>query len=449
MEAAARHRQTISIGTSGAAWRVALGVVVVCAVVCGYFAVKWCAASVFAENAINLEVAQTAVALSPSDPRTQYAVGRYFEKQSSQTATGDYGVEYFTRAVALSPFDYRLWLRLAAAREQARDFAASERAFRRAIELAPAYYAPHWEYGNFLLRRNRTDEAFAELRRAAETDPRVLQQLFNIALRTFDEDFNRAADAIAANSTASRFQLIDLLNARQKFAEARRLWSQINPNELNAADKQTARDVGTRLLGALYDAKQFTSAFEIYTQLYNGDTGLAGGKNNVDRIAPAQFINGGFEQDVAVGLTATRFGWYIVAQPQAQIYVDANTRHEGARSLGINFNAPREFTFPSVMQAMIVRPGRTYQLEFYYRTHDLQTAATMFTEVIDASSNAVIAASSPISSDTQDWQKLTAEFRAPPNTQAVTVRLMRTACPATTCPIYGRVWFDDFRLLER
>ena len=44
----------------------------------------------------------------------------------------------------------------------------AEKAYRRAVEIAPDYTYPHWQIGNFYLRRNQSDEAFAELKKAAE-----------------------------------------------------------------------------------------------------------------------------------------------------------------------------------------------------------------------------------------------------------------------------------------
>jgi TolB-like protein/cytochrome c-type biogenesis protein CcmH/NrfG len=51
------------------------------------------------------------------------------------------------------------------------DFAASEREFKRAIELNPNYATAHQWYGEMLLNAGRFDEASAEFRRALELEP--------------------------------------------------------------------------------------------------------------------------------------------------------------------------------------------------------------------------------------------------------------------------------------
>ncbi|HEX6308666.1 MAG TPA: BTAD domain-containing putative transcriptional regulator [Longimicrobiales bacterium] len=60
------------------------------------------------------------------------------------------------------------------------DWSESEREFRRAIELEPAYSTAHQWYANFLTAMGRFDEAVAEMGRAMELDP--LSVIANAAL---------------------------------------------------------------------------------------------------------------------------------------------------------------------------------------------------------------------------------------------------------------------------
>ena len=56
------------------------------------------------------------------------------------------------------------------------------------MELAPAYAYPHWYLGNLYLRNGRYNEAFAELRRAAEADPELLPQQFSLSWEVYKND---------------------------------------------------------------------------------------------------------------------------------------------------------------------------------------------------------------------------------------------------------------------
>jgi len=88
----------------------------------------------------------------------------------------------------LSPYDYRFWMSLGTAHEQSGDPVKAELALKQAVALAPSYAYPHWFLGNLYLRNARYNEAFAELRRAAEADPDLLSQLFNLSWEIYNAD---------------------------------------------------------------------------------------------------------------------------------------------------------------------------------------------------------------------------------------------------------------------
>src|ERR1700752_5073404 len=74
------------------------------------------------------------------------------------------------RAVQLRPRDYFLWLLLGVTRDLNRDQEGAIQALTRAVSLSPFYARSRWLLGNLLLRANRTDEAFQQVRLAAGTD---------------------------------------------------------------------------------------------------------------------------------------------------------------------------------------------------------------------------------------------------------------------------------------
>lgn len=80
------------------------------------------------------------------------------------------------------------------------DWGASEREFKRAIELQPDYATAHQWYGEYLISMGRLDEAKAEMKRALEFDPVSLA--INVA-QGFPYYYNREyAEAIAAYKKA-------------------------------------------------------------------------------------------------------------------------------------------------------------------------------------------------------------------------------------------------------
>ena len=64
------------------------------------------------------------------------------------------------------------------------------------MKLAPSYAYPRWYLGNLLLRTERYDEGFAELRRASEANDQFATQLFNLAWQLNKDDFNALQSAV-------------------------------------------------------------------------------------------------------------------------------------------------------------------------------------------------------------------------------------------------------------
>jgi hypothetical protein len=55
-----------------------------------------------------------------------------------------------------------------------------------------------------------------------------------------------------------------------------------------------------------------------------------------------------------------------------------------------------------------------------------------------------LGATAPLAQGTQDWQPVSFEFTTGPKTEAVLVRIVRVYCAEGVCPIYGKIWYDDF-----
>ncbi|HYG80820.1 MAG TPA: hypothetical protein VD861_10550, partial [Pyrinomonadaceae bacterium] len=78
----------------------------------------------------------------------------------------------------------------------------------------------------------------------------------------------------------------------------------------------------------------------------------------------------------------------------------------------------------------------------------LKSGGTPLVEVLDgADGKTVLAATPPLENGTRDWERQTLEFKAPPSSEAVLIRVRRERCGAdAVCPIFGLVWYDDFNL---
>ncbi|HEU4593755.1 MAG TPA: hypothetical protein VFS10_01210 [Pyrinomonadaceae bacterium] len=404
-------------------------IVLAVAALCGaWYGLRWCVGATMAEWAQDLETAESATRLAPADPQSHLKVAR-LRRVSFEPEDLPEALRRYEQAAALAPNDYLIWTEMGRALGASGDSEGGVRALRRATELAPHYSLPRWHLGNALLRAGRTDEAFAELRLAAEADPALLAQVFNLAWQVYDQDMPRVIEAVGSSALA-RAQLTVVLVGRKRLDDALAVWS-----GLSAEEKQLHPGAGEALIRALYEQGQHRSALRALGE--QGTQGLA-----AERIA-----NGGFESDIGPP-GKQLFQWQVAnLPPGASVAIDSRSAHGGQRSLRLSFNAPSQIDFKSVSQLVVAEAATRYRLTFFVRTEELKSAASLYTEVLDATGEgAVLGASPTVPVGTQEWQPVTVEFTTGPRTQSVLVRLNRAGCADGVCPIFGKIWYDDFDL---
>ncbi|MBA2734788.1 MAG: tetratricopeptide repeat protein [Acidobacteria bacterium] len=415
--------------------RALLVVPVLLALLFSWYATRWYMGNFVAEFAPRmqegqLDAALAAMRLAPDDPWTHGAVASLKKGSLLPEELAD-AVHHYEEAVRLSPNDYRFWLELGRAREQSGDSAGGEKALRRAVELAPSYAYPRWHLGNLLLRAGRGEEAFAELRRASDAASTLRPQMFNVAWSLYGQNIDEIKRAVG-DSAATRAEFAIYLVGRARPDDALALWSSLQP-----AEKRAQREAGEAIMKSLLAQKRYRAAVSILSDL------------STEGASPkaAQFINGGFEEDINTSGTNV-FSWQIKSDPQAQIVIDGSTRHSGARSLRILFKVSSSLSFNNIAQLVSVEPSAQYRFECYVRAEDLKSAGTPAIEIVDATDGTtVLAVLPPIPVGTYDWQPVAINFKTPPQTEAVTVRIVRSTCSAdAVCPIFGMVWYDDFNL---
>ncbi|MDX6559936.1 MAG: hypothetical protein QOF72_2985 [Blastocatellia bacterium] len=399
-----------------------------------WFAVRWYVGNTIAEYAPDvteggLDMARMAVRWAPGDPLVHWRLGSLEEKVFSAENMAAAVSEYET-AVRLSPNDYRYWMEFGRALEASGDRDSSEKALRRAVELAPAYSHPRWQFGNLLLREGKFSEAFDELGYAAQADDEMRRPVFDLAMQVFDKDVNEVVKEACALPVA-RLQFVIYLIAAERIDDASRILSTIG-----AAERRSRPELNSELLESLTRKKQFRAVLGMMRE----------DQPNTDLPAPGQLWNGGFENDPALAGTNI-FSWTLESRGAVQTAVDSHG-HSGQKSLRIVFRAPRSLDKIPVSQTVAVEPGTQYRLECYVRTEDLISSSTPVLSVLDAVDSATLATSSPIPTGTNGWQRVSFDFTTNPKHDGIIVGFGRTPCSgdAQICPILGTVWYDDFNI---
>ena len=403
-----------------------------------YFVVRWYTGNTLAEyfnsSGNDMRVAEMARALAPGDPLTHWRMAQV-EQRRLPLDQQVQALDEYEKAVSLSPNDYRFWMSLGTASEQAGETAKAEQALRRAVELAPSYSYPRWYLGNLLLRNGRYDEAFAELRLASESDPELQPQQFNLIWEVYNSDL-AALQKSVGQSAKARAEFGMYLLGRQKYEDGLRMW-----DSLNADEKRANRQSGEAIVNNLIAAFRYHDAVRVWNDI----TG-----NEKFRAEIGRVFDGGFEDASSYGPEMV-FGWQVKAVQGLQIGIDERS-HGGANSLRLAFHVRTNIEDVNIVQLIPVAPNTEYDFEFYVATEKIETGSPPLVQIIDPTTNGVLVASPAAATGTSDWTRVGLSFKTADKTEAVMIKVVRPSCgtkEAPICPIFGSVWYDDFSLKRR
>jgi tetratricopeptide (TPR) repeat protein len=370
------------------------------------------------------DAADSAIRLTPSDPEAHLVRAVLLQADGKL----DGAILEYERAAALRPRDYVLWLELGLARDQAQDVDGAANALKNATRLAPFYAEPRWQLGNFLLRAGRPDEAFIEMRSAVESNPALLPQLIGLAWVAFDGDVRSAEQAIQPRAPASRLAWARFLAKRGKGEEAISIYRTVP--EISDDDRRL-------LVDQLLAVRQFEQAYEVWSR---GESKRPPGDG---------FTDPGFEGQIK--LDESGFGWRVAGDLQTlQVSADPERPYQGAVALRLDWHGGPPAASHVVSQLVLVEPNARYRLRFAARSEQLVSGGPPILTVTEGVDEARrLAESAPLPLDTSGWQVYALDFAAGNDTRAVSVALRRQGCSGGPCPIFGRLWLDDFSLLKR
>ncbi|MBK7706403.1 MAG: carbohydrate binding domain-containing protein [Acidobacteria bacterium] len=409
-----------------------MAAIIAVALLFGWFSIRWqignMLGSLTQPNAPNAAaIADFAYGLSPNDPMTNWLRASIFKEDFTNDGAA-LSVASFEDMVRNAPHDHRAWVELARGLEQAEQFERSEKAFRRAVELAPNYSYSHWHLANFYLRRGRETEAINEFRVAAETSSEYREQVLSIAWEYFDKDPKRLEE-LTGSKPEVRAGLAKFYAAKELAPESLRVWNSLTPEE-----KQAHQDIARIVTQALYEKRYFRSAASFVHQLAIEPQAKIG-----------EVQNGGFESPILEEAQKVYFNWKIVKLDKVEAKPDQFKKREGGRSLRISFNGFTGIEIKNVWQVVAVESSKRYRLRFWVRTENLKSAGTPLIEVVNANDDKIIATSAAFPTETNEWSEIKLEFSTPANAEGILLRLDRAYC-GDACPIVGTVWIDDVKL---
>lgn len=374
----------------------------------------------YAAQTSQIASANAAVSLGASNPDAHYVRATILESIDLSAAIAEYQQAAFAR-----PDDYVLWLSLARASELNGDTAGAIAAARQALPLAPAYAQPHYQLGNILLRAGQSNEAFKELRLAGGSNPTLMPGIIDLAWRVSGGNVQFVTRAIEPGTPAAYQALGYYFRQREEVGAAIAMY--LAAGNVSEQDRRS-------YLAELISAKRFKEAANLWKVARQ------------DGATPGGMVDPGFEQES--NLKDPGFGWRLGEKDTGfHLSLDTDKPRQGRSSLKIEFNGESDPSSPVISQLVLIDPGAHYQLHFAAKSEGLVSGGLPLVIVMDAGDNKVLGQSDKFPT-TDGWREYTISFEGGPSADAVRIELRRQPCSATPCPIFGRLWLDNF-LLQR
>jgi hypothetical protein len=393
------------------------------------------------ESLDDLPAVTKAVGLSPGDPRVQVLLGALLEASNVNRASGvnrasevsranntnndrAAAISRYQTAVALRPDDYLLRLQLARGQELAGDTAGAINSASVAVTLAPFYAQPHWQLGHMLVRAGRADGGFSELRLAGASDPKLLPAIVDLAWQLSGGKVDYVLAATEPH-TPDAYQA--LANFFMRHGETAAAIKMIEAGGAATAPERRA------YVAELITAGKFVEAHILW------------GRHPLDPDERPDLFDPGFEDEI--DLAEPGFGWRAsTADRLVALSLDSAAPKEGRASLRIDFSGAANAGAEVLSQLVLVESSTPYELKFALRTENLVSGGLPNLSIVDATNNKQLGQTGPLPQTTSGWQETTVNFTTGPATIAIRVSLGRQTCPAPQCPIFGKLWLDDFRL---
>ena len=373
----------------------------------------------YAAQTNQISLADSALKLGTSNPDIHHVRATILESIDLPGAIAEH-----RQAALARPDDYVLWLTLARACELSGDTNAAIAAAKQALPLAPDYAEPHYQLGNILLRAGQTDEAFKELRLAGVSNPTLMPGVIGLAWSVSRGNVQFVTNAIQPTTPAAYQMLAQFFGQRNEVDAAIAMYS---------AAGSDAYHYRRAYMHDLIAAKQFKAAAKLW----------AVGRESA--ALPGALIDPGFEKEG--DLTEPGFAWRLGDQPQGfHLTLDSFNPRQGNSSLKIEFDGASEPAAPVITQLVVVEPQTRYQLHLAVRSDGVVSGGLPLIMIIDADSRKILGQSEQFPKVTDGWRDYTIEFESEPAASAVQIALQRQACNSSPCPIFGRLWLDDFSL---
>jgi tetratricopeptide (TPR) repeat protein len=379
-----------------------------------------------------IEPADAAVRLAPRDPEAHYTRALTLVNLERLPEA----VAELQQATQLRPHHYYEWLDLGVTLDRLGDQAGAVAALGEAVRLAPSFAQPHWQLGNLIYRQGRFQEAFAEFRWGARSNPNLVEGMLDLAWAAADGDAGTVEGLIQPQTRRSHLELARYLARQGKGAEAAK-----QVREAGEPQDDGERTLLHQTISALLTAEQFPHAYSAWAATHSPAA------SNTEK-GPSQFLNGSFVDPIVQDDPG--FGWQLLPVPNVSAAIDPSGPSPATRSIRLQFSGDNALGNQLIYQLLLLEPGSRYSLSFVARAENLVSGGPPVILALSASGKTtkILGQSEPLSPGTTGWTTYKVDFSTDQDTSAVVIALRRLACDQSPCPIFGKLWLSGFSLAK-
>jgi carbohydrate binding protein with CBM4/9 domain/tetratricopeptide repeat protein len=375
---------------------------------------------------------QTAAGLEPGDFNNWYLLGRYWQ-YSLEEPNASLAIANFRHSLSLNPLAAEVWLDLASVYESQGDISAARDAFLQARRVHPLSAAVAWQYGNFLLRQDQVDAAFAEIRRATYIEPKRSAEAFSRCWRV-NPDANAVVDAVIPPDRDAYLVVMRELASSNEVSAALSIWQRL----LALRPRMNPPDI-IFFTDLLIQRRRMEEARRIWDQAVQLSTITLNDPPN------SVVWDGGFESNLSGG----GFAWtFPAASVGVQAAFDPRQKHSGKKSLRLFFDGEHNASYDGVCNNLYVQPGTTYRFSAWVRAQALTTDEGVRLRLESQSDRGV---SSRVDSQdtrgTQPWTSMEMSWTSADDVRRARVCVVRIASRGMNPHIQGTIWVDDIALV--
>jgi tetratricopeptide (TPR) repeat protein len=377
---------------------------------------------------------ESAVRLEPGNSNYWYILGRYQQYNLEDPDAAQAEASY-RNAIVLNPVDTDAWLDLGTAYELDGKMQEAREAYLQAKKSYPTSADVSWRYGNFLLREGEQAQAYAELRRAIEADPRRAAAAFSRAYRSnpnIDELLGQLLPPIPGVYVDVIWEAL----SDKQLAVAKTVWARL----ISLHPRLAIRDVD-HFVSELLSAGEFPEARRAW------DQGTA--TMNLPpllQLKSSVVWDPSFETD----LSGHAFGWHYSPIVQGvSVGLDKVEKLSGNQSLRLSFDGKHDPNLEAACTLAVVQPSTTYRFSGWIKTKAITGDQGIAFRLRQVEGNSPPVVNTKQVLDTNPWTFVDQSWTSGTDGHRVEICVTRDASENPEVRISGTAWVDDVNLLPQ